>query len=145
MADVGRPSKFTKERTDAILKSISNRIPYELAAEANGICEDTLYEWIKLGRRASRAGIDNEYSKFSESLKKIEQEKIQQHLEMINNMPERWQAQAWILERRWWKYFSPNAALVEFNKRLDAMEDNDNKEKVDVEALKREAKEITQK
>lgn len=145
MADVGRPSKFTKERTDAILKSISNRIPYELAAEANGICEDTLYEWIKLGRRASRAGIDNEYSKFSESLKKIEQEKIQQHLEMINNMPERWQAQAWILERRWWKYFSPNAAVVEFNKKLQAMEDNDNKEKVDVEALKREAKEITQK
>lgn len=145
MADVGRPSKFTKERTDAILKSISNRIPYELAAEANGICEDTLYEWIKLGRRASRAGIDNEYSKFSESLKKIEQEKIQQHLEMINNMPERWQAQAWILERRWWKYFSPNAAVVEFNKKLQAMEDNDNKEKVDVEALKREAKEVTQK
>jgi hypothetical protein len=122
---LGRPSKFTPERCDKILSAIGAGIPYELAAEANGICEDTLYEWIKLGRQDIRDHKDTTHSRFSETLKNVELSKMRHHLEEIQDKPERWQADAWILERRWWKHFSPNAAVVEFNKRLSRMEDDD--------------------
>jgi hypothetical protein len=119
--DRTNPYKFTPARRKAILTSISNRIPYELAAEANGICEDTLYEWLKIGRQHIAEGKDTDYADFSESIKKIEEERMLGHLNTINGA-EAWQSQAWILERRWWKYFSSSAAVVEFNKRLDRME-----------------------
>jgi len=118
----GRPSKFTPERCASIIKDISDCIPYELAAEANGIGEETLYGWLRQGRKDEQAGIDSEFAKFSESIKKVERERMRAGLAEIQEKPERWQAQAWILERRWWKHFSPNAAVIEFNKRLDAME-----------------------
>lgn len=125
--DVGRPTKFTPERRAAILKDIGDRIPYEFAAEANGICEDTLYDWINQGKRDRKAGINSDFAKFSEEIKQAELKKIRQHLEKIEQNPERWQADAWILERRWWKHFSPNAAVLDFNKRLERME-NEEKE-----------------
>lgn len=124
MSNIGRPLKFTPERRAAILDAIGKRIPYILAAEANGICEDTLYDWLKQGRRDQNKGIDSEYARFSESIKKIELEKMHEHLECIKNKPERWQADAWLLERRWWQHFSPNAAVLEFDKRLRKMEDD---------------------
>ena len=121
--NVGRPPKFTPERRQAILESIADRIPYEIAAEANGICEETLYAWIRDGRADLKEGIDSEHAQFSEAIKKTEQEKIREHLDSIRSKPERWQADAWILERRWWKYFSPSAAIIEFNQRLEKMEE----------------------
>jgi transposase-like protein len=122
---VGRPFEtFTPERREAILLSISKRIPYEIAAESNGISERRLYQWIKQGRKDLDNGKCSEHAQFAQAIKKIEEEKMLEHLTVIQAMPERWQAHAWMLERRWWKYFSPNAALVEFNKRLDEMEDS---------------------
>jgi len=124
---IGRPFEtFTPERRKAILLSISKRIPYEIAAESNGISERRLYEWLQKGRKDLDAGKDTEHAQFAQSIKKIEEEKMYEHLTMLQAMPERWQAHAWILERRWWKYFSPNAAIVEFNKQLERMlEDKD--------------------
>ena len=119
---IGRPSKFTKERCDAIIDAISHRIPYELAAEANGICEDTLYEWLKTGRNHQKAGISSEYSIFSESLKRAEMQKLRQHCDIIAERPERWQADAWLLERRWHKYYSPQASVIELNQRMGKIE-----------------------
>lgn len=113
---------FTPERRASIINDISNRIPYILAAEANGICEDTLYEWLKIGRQHLREGIDSEYANFSESIKRAESGKIQQHLDKISENVDRWQADAWILERRWYKHFGANAQLNELNARLDKLE-----------------------
>ena len=140
---VGRPDKFTPERRQAILDDISHRIPYEFAAYANGICEDTLYEWLKRGFIDKKSGIESDYAIFSEDLKRIERNKIREHLECINSNPERWQAQAWILERRWWKHFSPNAAILDFNKRLDRMEAEEGAR--DVDTLRVKALEVAEK
>jgi transposase len=139
----GRPDKFTPERRQAILDSIASYIPYELAANANGIGERTLYNWLLRGEEEEAQGIHSEYVQFWQDLKQVEQNKIKNNLEVIENKPERWQANAWILERRWWKWFSPNAAVVEFNRKLDELERQGGKQ--DVEALKREAKEATEK
>ena len=141
---IGRPDKFTPERREAILKNISERIPYELAAEANGICEETLYDWLRHGRRDLKEGKDTEYARFSESIKRIELNSMRHHLKEIEDKPERWQADAWILERRWWKHFSPNAAIVEFNKRLDRMSELDNHGVDHAEIENSEQKKITE-
>jgi transposase-like protein len=113
---------FTKERRDALIDAIRHRIPYELAAEANGICEETLYAWLRQGRREKAQGLNTDYVIFSEDIKRAEMTKVREHLDMISAKPERWQADAWILERRWYKYFGPNAQLNELNKRMDKLE-----------------------
>lgn len=122
---IGRPSKFTPERRASIIDAISHRIPYEMAAEANGICLDTLYEWLKIGKQHRSEGIDSEYTIFSEALKRAEMTKVREHTDIIAARPERWQADAWLLERRWHKYFSPNAQLNELNERLSKLEHGD--------------------
>src|SRR3954470_7083138 len=98
--DVGRPSKFTHDRRSAIIDAISHRIPYEYAAEANGICEDTLYEWLRIAKQHRKEGIDSEYTEFSEAIKRAEMTRMREHSDMIAAKPERWQADAWLLERR---------------------------------------------
>ena len=125
----GRPSKFTPERRAAIIDAISHRIPYEMAAEANGISLSTLYEWFRIGREHQEEGISSDYTIFSEALKKAEMVKVRQHMDIISDRPERWQADAWILERRWHKHYSPNAALNELNEKMDQLLDGEKNEK----------------
>lgn len=123
--DVGRPTKFTPERRASIVDAIRNRIPYEYAAEANGICEDTLYEWIRIAKVHRNEGIDSDYTQFSEDIKRAEMQRIREHTDIIAARPERWQADAWILERRWHKHYSSNAQINELNQRLAKLEDGD--------------------
>jgi len=120
----GRPSKFTPERRSAIIDAIAHRIPYEMAAEANGISGETLYEWLRIGKEHRDQNIDSDYSVFSEALKRAEMTKVREHTDIIAARPERWQADAWLLERRWHKHFGANAALNELNQRLAKLEEN---------------------
>ena len=118
-ANLGRPSKFTPERRAKIISDISKRIPYELAAEANGICEATLYDWLNTGKAHQLAGIESDYTAFSESIKRAELNRVLDHVDFICSSPERWQAHAWVLERRWPKYFGNNVLLKELNERMN--------------------------
>lgn len=122
---IGRPSKFTEKRRNDIIDAISHRIPYEMAAEANGITLSTLYEWFKIGREHTAEGIESDYTIFSEALKRAEMQKVREHTDMIAAKPERWQADAWLLERRWHKHFSANAQLNELNQKLDTLIEGD--------------------
>ena len=122
---IGRPSKFTPERCASIIDDISHRVPYEMAAEANGICLDTLYEWLKIGKNHRTEGITSDYTIFSEALKRAEVSKVREHNEKIASNVDRWQADAWILERRWHKHYSPNAQLNEMNQKLDKLLESD--------------------
>ncbi len=120
--DVGRPSLFTKETCDAIIDAISHRVPYEYAAEGNGICESTLYDWIRTGQNDMANGVDSDYAKFSKAIKRAEMTKIRQHSDIIAERPERWQADAWLLERRYAKHYGANAQVNELARRLDKLE-----------------------
>jgi transposase-like protein len=122
---LGRPSKFTPERREAIIDAIRHRIPYEVAAEANGISEETLYEWLRVAKRHEQEGKESEYTLFSEGIKRAEMQKMREHLDVISARPERWQADAWILERRWNQHFGANSQLQELNKRLAKLEEPD--------------------
>lgn len=120
--EIGRPSKFTPERRSAIVDAIAHRIPYEYAAEANGISEETLYDWLRTARAHQKEGIDSDYTIFSEAIKKAEMTRMREHSDIIAARPERWQADAWLLERRWPKHYGPNAQLNELNQRLAKLE-----------------------
>ena len=133
ISDIGRPSKFTHERRAAIVDAIRNRIPYEYAAEANGICEDTLYDWLKTAKMHRMQGVDSDYTTFSEDIKRAEMQRMREHTDVIAARPERWQADAWLLERRWYKHFGPNAQLNELNHRLAKLQDGDIRNEKDTE------------
>lgn len=119
--DLQLMTKFNEERCAGILKSIKNRVPYKLSAQANGIHEDTLYSWINKGLDHTQCDMDTPYSRFAQNLKKIEEETMIEHLNKINDAVDRWQSHAWILERRWWRYFSPSAAIIELDKRIEKL------------------------
>lgn len=123
----GRPSKFTPEIRDGIIHAISRRVPYCLAAEANGISEPTFYEWIKIGKQHLKDCIESEYTVFLKSVKLAEMQKVIEHTDKIADHVDKWQADAWILERRWHKDWSANAQLNELNQKLNTLLDGDSK------------------
>ena len=55
-------------------------------------------------------------------------QKVMEHTDMIAAKPERWQADAWLLERRWPKHFGANAQVNELNERLARLEVGEGKE-----------------
>jgi hypothetical protein len=124
----GRPTKFTPDRIHAIILDIAHCIPHKLAAESNGICEDTLYSWINKGMEDLKNDIDSDYAKFSVSIKRAETSRIRTHIGNIAERVDKWQADAWILERRWWKYYGQSAAVIEMQKRLERLENDKNKQ-----------------
>lgn len=119
----GCPIKYTPERLKSILTSILDRIPYEIAAEANGIRESTLYAWIKQGKEEQDQDLDTPLARFAEDIKNIEQNRIRHHLGKIDTNCDRWQADAWILERRWHKHFGANVLQREQEERLKKLEE----------------------
>lgn len=118
----GRPTKLTPKTHKKIVAYIGDRVPYLIAAEASGIDESTLYDWINWGKRDSLEGKETVFSRFAKDIKEIEAKRIKEHLKIIETSPERWQAQAWILERRWWKHFGQKVAEVDFDERLRKIE-----------------------
>jgi len=97
---IGRPTKATPERIDTILEGIRAGLTYEVAAKRAGINRSTLAEWRKKGE----SGDDEYFAAFYDGIKKAEAEA---EFELLNQIkcagysPERWQALAWILERRY--------------------------------------------
>ncbi len=120
-----RPTKFTPERRSAIIDAISHRIPYEYAALANGITEKTLYNWLDVAKHHLSIDIDSEYTTFLQDIKRAEMTRMREHSDMIAAKPERWQADAWLLERRWYKHYGPNAQVNEMNKKLDRINEEE--------------------
>lgn len=124
----GRPTKFTPQRCADIVDAIKHRAPYEYAAMANGISERTLYNWIDLGKEHLEHNIESNYAKFLQDIKRAELTRIREHTDIIAARPERWQADAWLLERRWHKHFGPNAQLNELNQRLERLENGEERD-----------------
>jgi hypothetical protein len=125
----GRPSKFTPERCAAIIAAIAKRAPYEYAAGANGISEATLYIWLDIAKDHLSQNIESEYTVFLEGIKKAELDRIIEHNDMIASHVDKWQGDAWLLERRWHKHYSPNAGLNELNTKLDKLMEHEKNEK----------------
>ena len=127
----GRPSKFTAEIRKAIIADIADAIPYEYAAEANGVSQRILYVWLDQGRKDQDEGIESDFSVFLQDIKRAERERIRKHKENIDNGSDTWTCDAWMLERRWWKHYSKSAPILDFEQRLKKMEEGTSNGKVD--------------
>lgn len=128
MSQMGRPSKFTPEMRAAIVADIADSIPYEYAAEANGISEKTLYLWLDQGRQDREAGVESDFAIFLQDIKKAERARIKEHKDNIAGGREMWTCDAWMLERRWWKHYSKSAPILDFEARLKKMEEGHSNE-----------------
>ena len=101
----GARCKLTRERQRAICDAITVGCTYKLAAQAAGICERTLYNWLEKGE-AGEAPI---YVQFLQDVKRAEGAQAAQLLQLIaTHAANHWQAAAWMLERRH-GYASPQA------------------------------------
>lgn len=117
----GRPSKFNPELANKLVEYISNRVPYKVAATAVGITERIFYKWLNEGKKDIEEEFESEKAKFFHALKKAECDVLTKHLDNINEGVDKWQSQAWILERRWNEHFGSNQ-VIEINRRLDDIE-----------------------
>lgn len=138
----GRPSKFTPEIRASIIDDICHRVPYEFAAEANGISEVTLYEWINKGKAHLYEGIESDYSIFAKAIKRAETNKMRGHCDNIADHVDKWQGDAWMLERRWHKHYSTNAGLNELNSKMDKLMGQENEKRNNEERNVEDDKEV---
>ncbi|CAB4199230.1 hypothetical protein UFOVP1336_21 [uncultured Caudovirales phage] len=89
--EIGRPSKKTEQRVEALLQSLRAGASRQRAAALAGIHRDTLYEWMK------------QDPAFSDAIEKAEAFAEFRFLARVATAAENersWQAAAWILERR---------------------------------------------
>jgi NDP-sugar pyrophosphorylase family protein len=116
-------TKFVKERINAILEDMKTSIPYAIVAEKNGVAARTLFEWLARGRKELADNLDTNYARFAVDVKNIEFNVLKRHINEIENKADKWQANAWMLERRWQKYYSSSAALIEIERRITELEE----------------------
>ena len=102
-------SKFTAERRSRIFHAISLGATKELAAKFAGISEGTLYLWLSHGRQGKK-----EYAVFLEVYQRTEAQAALNALTIINSHAvNKWQAAAWLLERRWQGYQNSRPPIEE--------------------------------
>ena len=93
----GRPTKFTKERKERIVKAIAAGCTYEMAADYAGISRTTLWGWLRKGEDPK----EKSYCTFLNDVKSAEIEGAMVHLGTITAASAKdWKASAWMLERR---------------------------------------------
>ena len=95
---MARPSKFTPEVTETIIKALQIGATYKDAAEAAGVDYDTYNEWIKAGK-AAKSG---KFFEFSELVKRTEAQARLNYLSTIAQAAAKgdWKAAEAFLKRR---------------------------------------------
>ena len=92
---MARPDKLTEETHNAIVAAVAAGNYMETAAAYAGISKDTLYKWLKRGRRCERG----KYRQFTDAVEKAQGESEVRDLQAIG-LDSSWQSKAWRLERR---------------------------------------------
>ena len=112
---IGRPTLLTPALQQTIIKHIRNGNYISIAAQACGVCKDTLFHWMQWGEDAIASGNGEEdvYAVFFRAAKKAEAEAEAEDLAYIRSSKYGWQARAWIRERkdpeRWAQKVRPSA------------------------------------
>lgn len=114
--------KFKPEVVDDILLKISKHIPYKKACLSNGVSEVLFYQWLKKGEEDLLHGVQSEHSDVVKRLNDIEAKRIQHHLDNVQDSENGHKGAQWVLERVFWKYFSPKVAEIELNERVEKLE-----------------------
>ena len=116
---VGRPSKLTPERAQAIALAVSEGHYLQHAAAAAGVARSTVHSWLARGQKArerlDRGGEpepdDGPYLDLLDTLEGAERCAVELGIAPIRAAMERvdWRAAAWYLERRFPRHWRPDA------------------------------------
>jgi hypothetical protein len=118
----GRPSMFTAELRESLLKDVEEGATFAIAAEANGISQATLSEWLQKGREG-----DARYSDFGEALTYARARYKKQAIERIrkgvlNSGDRDWKAELTVLERLYPDEFAPQQVVnVKLEKEMEQL------------------------
>ena len=80
---MGRPSKLTPERQEAILGFIRAGVPNVRAAQLSGISERTFYNWLERAEPEEGEEPEKEYLQFLQAIKEAESGFIESNLGVI--------------------------------------------------------------
>jgi transposase-like protein len=97
---MARPTKFTPQTIERLLKSLRLGATHKIACEAAGISDGIFYRWMRQGNEANG---NPEKVKFVKLVKAATASHAEQCLAVIlkaATQEKRWQAAAWLLERR---------------------------------------------
>jgi hypothetical protein len=110
MSNAGRPSKISKEISDAIVENLRLGNYIEHASAACGINKSTLYLWLERGRKEQEkidAGLpanpdEQIFMEFSNAVEKAKAQSEVRDVTLIEKAATdgSWQAAAWKLERK---------------------------------------------
>lgn len=98
----GRPTHLTQEVHDKIVAGVRAGLPLKYAAEAVGIAEGTVFEWLRRARDEDDRPNAEPFAKLANALKEAKAAKMREALENIaeaGREPRNWTANAWYLER----------------------------------------------
>jgi len=122
----GRPSKFTPEIAKIIIEALEEGATFEAAAGAAGITWRTLLGWRQKGEAAAAArdehgvewwkpkGNDLQFLQFFQAIKTAldhSEALLLSRIVTAGKDPDHWQANAWILERRFPKKWGKTVKL----------------------------------
>lgn len=114
--------KFKPEIVDKILDKISKHIPYKVACLSSGVNEKSFYLWKEKGEKDLLENKDTPHAKFVERLSEIEANRMEYHINQLQYQENGHKGAQWVLERVYWKYYSPKVAEIELNERVEALE-----------------------
>lgn len=117
-----KETKFLPDKIDDILDKIGKYIPYKKACLANGVSEKSFYLWIAKGEKDIFEQLDTEHAKFVMKLNNIEAHRIAYNIARLQDSENGHKGAQWVLERVFWKYFSPKVGEIELNDRLENLE-----------------------
>jgi hypothetical protein len=120
-------TKFDDEELKKkIIFAVSKGATFQLACDYAGITYHCFRLWMEEGKKQALLSPDlqDDYFKFFKEVKKAQGLMALQCLDRIEQAGKsgNWTADAWKLERIHAKYYSRDSATLEFNERLEALE-----------------------
>lgn len=126
---MGRQPEITPEIHKQIVMLVRKHLVINQSAESIGIAKSTAKHWIYMGDADRKNGInDSVYARFSADIRAAQAAKVLELMSNIEVREERWQANAWLLERCVREDFGADAAiLMDIVEKFNEMQKNFNK------------------
>ncbi len=104
------------------MKDIADEIPHEISCEAHGIAYSTFRSWLAYGKKDLEEGKSTNYTQFLSSVREVQTNRLKAHLSTARSSEKGHRGSEWILERAYWKYFSPKVGEIELHERVSELE-----------------------
>lgn len=126
--------KFTRERVQAILEDIQDYVPLEVAAKKNGISYERFRQWRIRGEEHLHNYVESDYAFMVVALNQIYALQIKENMDKIRFCPKGHRGAEWSMEKRFPRFYTSRAEVIDVHERIDELKDQDAKrEFIDVD------------